>query len=200
MFSLRNQESVVADSPRVLLSRNYVMYDRWVSYSRFNSYFKYDTAYWETEEDERQYYNRNVLNFLVLKFNRKIEGTIGNNDIILFDANFKNLYNLGDPFRVAYVDVSDCYNDFCSRTFPVARIIECSSEPIPCFGLNEDGRWCKTLSITNNGYCDEHQDQSNEFEDVDVDRLLTLGELMNLPEFYSLRYMNLHVDREDDND
>jgi len=193
MSSLRNQESVVADAARVLLYQNYVMYDRWMSYRRFNAYYQ-DNDHWETDEDERQYYNKNVLNFLVLKFNRKENGSIGNYDVILLDTNFKNIYNLGDPIHIAHANINDYQNNFYDRRFPIVNIFECRPPRIDCLGIAEDGRWCDNLHSNTNGYCNEHQHQSHEFEDVDVDRLLTLGELMNLPEFQSLHNLPLHAD------
>ena len=204
MSALRTQESVLADVPRVLLYQNYVMYDRWMSYRRFNTYYD-DNEPWDSEEDERRYYNKNVLNFLVLKFNRKEDGSIGNYNVILLDSNFKNLYYLGDPIHIAHTNITDHQNNFYNRTFPIVNVFECRPPYTDCFGLTQDGEWCSTLHSNNNGYCNQHQDQSNEFEDVDLDRLLTLGELMNLPEFQSLHNLPLHADinydgEESDND
>ena len=193
MSALRNQESVLADAPCVLLYQNYVMYDRWMSYRRFNSYYD-DNEPWDSEEDERDYYNKNVLNFLVLKFCRKSNGTIGNYDVILLDSNFKNLYYMGDPIHIAHANINDHENNFYNRTFPIVKVFECRPSYIDCFGITQDGKWCSNLHSNNNGYCNQHQAQSNEFEDVDVDRLLTLGELMNLLEFQSLHNLPLHAD------
>ena len=193
MSSLRTQESVLADSPCVLLYQNYVMYDRWMSYRRFNSYYD-DNEPWDSEEDDRDYYNKNVLNFLVLKFNRKEDGSIGNYNVILLDSKFKNIYYLGDPIHIAHANITEHQNNFYNRTFPIVKVFECRPPCIDCFGLTQDGKWCSNLHSNNNGYCNQHQDQANEFEDVDVDRLLTLGELMNLLEFQSLHNLPLHAD------
>jgi len=199
MFSLCNQEYVLADTPNIMLYKNYVMYDRWMSYRRFNSYFETDDAPLESEDDERRYYNRNVLNFLVLKFNRKEDGSIGHYDIVLLDANRNMLYNLGNAIYIAHVELSEYHNDFYDDMFRVARIADCCPS-VCCLGINEDGKWCKNIIIYKNGYCINHHDQSKEFEDIDIDRLLTLGELMNLPEFEDIRDLPLYVNRNNEHE
>jgi len=184
MSSLRNQQSAVADAPRVLIYDNYIMYDRWMTYRRFNSYFKDDDNICDTEEAERKYYNKNVFNFLVLKFKRRADGTFGDNDLVLFDAKYSNIYILGNCFHDYKTDVVEEYNDFHNREIRSLRI-ESSSDPALCLHC-DDNRWCSCNS-NDNGYCNEHAEFEHEFDDIDLDRLLTVGELLGIAGFESLK-------------
>ena len=197
MSTFRDQQSVEADAPRVLLYKNYVMYDRWMSYKRFNSYYQDESKPWETDDDERQYYNKNLMNFLVLKFRMGENRYIGKYDVILLDANYQNIYILGDYVHVCETEVSDFDNEYFGTTFPVTRIVACRPPDIECLSINDDGIWCNNIHKNQNGYCDEHQHQSREFEDIDLDRLLTFGELLNLPEFSRLLNFNFHVESDE---
>jgi hypothetical protein len=183
MSSLRNQQSVVADAPRVLVYDNYIMYDRWMTYRRFNSYFKDDDHPYNSEEEEREYYNKNVFNFLVLKFKRRADGTLSDNDLVLFDAKYNNIYILGNCFHDYKTEVVEEQNDFHNREIRSLRI-ESSSDQALCLHCDEN-RWCSCNS-NDNGYCNEHAEFEHEFDDIDLDRLLTVGELLGIAGFESL--------------
>jgi hypothetical protein len=184
MSLFRNQQSVVADAPRVLVYDNYIMYDRWMTYRRFNSYFKDHDNPCESEDAERKYYNKNVFNFLVLKFRRRSDGTFGDNDLVLFDAKYNHIYILGNCFHDYKTDVVEEHNDFHNREIRSLRIDSSSNEAL-CLHCDENC-WCSCNS-NGNGYCNEHSELEDEFEDIDIDRLLTLGELLGIAGFESLK-------------
>ena len=198
MSIFRDQQSVEADVPRVLLYKNYVMYDRWMSYKRFNSYYQDEPRSWETDDDERQYYNKNLMNFLVLKYRKREDGTIGDYDFLLYDSNYKNIYILGDYIHICETDVlPHFYNEYLDLTFPIARIVASRPPEFYCLSIVDEWRWCDNIHKNENGYCDEHQHQSREFDDIDLDRLLTFGELLNLPDFSGLRNLNFHIESDE---
>lgn len=180
-MSIRNQRYIFAEVPKVLVYENYFLYDRWMSYGRFDSYFGDDINHFDSDESERQYYYRYVRNFLVLKVcfqdGENVEG-----NIVLFDARHYNLYILGNHIHTHKIRVNFEHNDHFDIRIPVATIVDTRPNSIGCLAV-VNGRWCMCEHKNENGYCDEHQEVSEELKDVDIDRLLTLGELSNLPEF-----------------
>lgn len=190
MTSIRNQQLIESDAPSVLLYENYVMYDRWMSYRRFNSYYQDIENHEESEqfeENERNYYNKNVMNFLVLKFYFGEDGIIGNNDVLLFDTKLKRLYYLGDYIHICVVKIEYYENIYIKRTIPIIKINQTRPEIYCLNGI------CENIHSNSNGYCNEHKDESHEFDDIDVDRLLTLGELLSLPKFSPLLNIDFHL-------
>jgi len=105
--SLRTQTYVEAEAPRVYIYDNYVMYDCYMPYKRFNR----DNCHcdFENARDEIQYYRNNYRHFLVLKFSRNT------NEVILYDHVRRYLYVLGNPFHTHEVDVVETWNDFYER-------------------------------------------------------------------------------------
>jgi hypothetical protein len=198
MSSFRDQKCVEVDVPRVLLYKNYVMYDRWMSYKRFNSYYQDNSQPWKSDDDERQYYNKNLMNFLVLKYRKRKDGSIGDYDFLLYDSNYKNIYILGDYIHIYETEVlADFYNEYFGVTFPITRIVATRPPDFYCISIVDEWAWCDNIHKNENGYCDEHQHQSREFEDIDLDRLLTFGELLNLPNFSVLRNLNFQIDSDE---
>ncbi len=195
IMSIRNQEIVYADAPRVELYDNFVMYDRFMYFARFDSYCDITTdTPWESDEHERKYFNRNVLNFLVLKFCKRapVGGDIDEN-ILLLDVKYKHIYWTKLPMYINVYQVDENnYNDFHDREISRIRITENSNVTSYCFGTI-NGMWCRCGHTNVNGYCNEHQNQASELDDIDMDRLLTLGELINVEDFRSIRDCNFKV-------
>ena len=114
----------------------------------------------------------------------------------MFDPNFQNIYFLGDYIHVCETEVNDDFNnDYLERTIRITRIVACRPPEINCLGIDGE-RWCCNTHSNDNGYCYKHQEQSREFEDIDLDRLLTLGELLNLPKFSSLLNLDFYKSEE----
>ena len=194
-MSIRNQEIVYADAPRVELYDNFVMYDRFMSFSRFDSYCDITTdTPWVSDEHEREYFNRNVLNFLVLKFCKRAPvGGEYDENILLLDVKYKHIYWTNLPMYVnAYQVDEGYYNDFHDREISRISITENSNVSSYCFGT-VNGMWCRSEHTNTNGYCNEHQNQVSELDDIDIDRLLTLGELINVENFIEMRDWNFKV-------
>lgn len=190
--SLRTQTYVEAEAPRVYIYDNYVMYDRYMPYKRFNR----DNCQcdFENVRDEIQYYRNNYRHFLVLKFSRNT------NEIILYDHVRQFLYVLGNPFHTHEVDVVETWNDFHERELWHLRI-QSTHKDAYCLNMI-NGNFCENRHENFNGYCDTCQENMIEFDDIDVDRLLTYTEWLNLPEFDDFPDTEFfdELDRYDDND
>ena len=196
MSSLREQKYLIADAPQVRVYENYITYDRFMPYNRFNSYFKlYSSDHvFKTQQEEIDYYNKNYKQFLVLKLCIRFMNHIEDN-IVLYDPNFQNLYYIGNPAPVHKVNVLLHHNDLFDATMPVAKIVASKSQS--CLAV-ENGMWCDHEHSNSNGYCDQHQHIANELDDVDLDRLLTLDELSRLSEFDFINYYMETYDNPDE--
>ena len=173
--SLRTQSYTFANAPRVLIYDNYIMYDRFMLYKRFNR----DNCQcdFNEPEDEIVYYRNNYRNFLVLKFSRTT------NEIILFDSVRQYLYTIGNPYHTHEVEVVNSWNEHHKRDMYHIRI---QSVHVDSYCLNlKDEYFCfnKQDMNINNGYCKDCQHNNAEFDDIDIDRLLTFNEFVSLPEF-----------------
>jgi hypothetical protein len=198
MSSLREQKYLIADAPQVKLYENYITYDRFMSYNRFNSYFKlysYGDVF-DTIQNEIDYYNKNYKQFLVLKLCIRFVDQIEDN-IVLYDPKFQNLYYIGTPVPVHKATVLLEHNDLSDTTMPVVKIVTSKSQS--CLAV-EDGMWCEHEHSNFNGYCDQHQHIANELDDVDLDKLLTLDEVSRLSEFDFINYYMEKYDNPDEED
>lgn len=190
--SLRNQTYAEANAPRVFIYDNYVMYDRFMSYKRFNR----DNCHceFEDERDEIQYYRNNYHHFLVLKFSRNT------NEMILFDHVRGFLYILDNPIHAYEVDVVNTWNEYHETDMWYIRV-QRSLKNAYCLNMI-NGNFCENRHNNFNGYCDTCQENAIEFDDIDVDRLLTYTEFLRLPEFSDFPDNTFfdELDRYEDND
>jgi hypothetical protein len=190
--SLRTQTYVNADAPRVLIYENYVMYDRLMKHDRFNR----DSCTCEFRDlrDEIQYYRNNYRHFLVLKFSRIT------NEIVLFDHVRCFLYNIENPIHTHEVDLMETWNEYHERNMWYLRVQKSLRNSYCLNTIN--GYFCDNKHNNFNGYCDTCQENVVEFDDIDVDRLLTYNEFISLPEFsdYPDNPFFDELDRYDDTD
>ena len=190
--SLRTQTYVEAEAPRVYIYDNYVMYDCFMPYKRFNR----DNCQcdFENARDEIQYYRDNYRHFLVLKFSRNT------NEVILYDHVRRFLYVLGNPFHTHEVDVVETWNEYHERGLWYLRV-QSTHKDAYCLNMI-NGNFCENKHENFNGYCDTCQENMIEFDDIDVDRLLTYTEWLNLPEFSDFPDNEFfdELDRYEDND
>ena len=187
--SIRTQTYTYADAPRVLLYDNYVMFDRFMNYRRFN---RTDCrCCFLSDQQEIRYYRNNYHNFLVLKFSRTT------NEIILFDTVHEYLYTIGNPIHTHEVSIHKTFSEWNEREIYHISIAATHDDAY-CLNM-QDGYFCPNKQDTdiNNGYCRDCQHNALEFDDIDVDRLLTYNEFVSLPEFAAYPYFD-NMDREDD--
>jgi len=160
----------LADTPKVQLYKNYVLYDRFMPYNRFRPSIKYnDDDDDKSEKAERNYYYNNYHNFLVVKFSKTI------NDLVLFDTVHNCLYISYHPlhsYAVQRIETGD---------YPYLEI-EYSLTDANCLNIIDD-QCCSNIHNNGNGYCDDCQYNSQELKKLNCDRFLTYSEFICLPEF-----------------
>ena len=170
-MSIVTQTHIESDVPSVLIYNNYVMYDRWMSYKRLN----------RTKDDfltQKEYYDKNYAYFLVLKYYKKDSGEIY---MILYDTECNRLYSNKSYIYTHNVKVEIEYNEFYKEYIPYITIINSNSE----WNIGKN-------SLT-------HKYLIEEFKDINIDRLLSFHEFLNLPEFESNFYPD-YKDYESDDD
>ena len=170
----------LADTPKVQIYKNYVLYDRFMPYDRFRMSIKFNQDPDDnSQEAEKEYYYNNYSKFLVVKFSRG-----SNFCVILFDTEYNCLYTLGNP-------ISD-YGVFVNRHDKHAYLNIKSTKPDSyCLNIIDD-LLCSNKHNNSNGYCDECQYNSQELEKLDCDRMLTYSEFICLPEFKDFYYLEFH--------
>lgn len=169
----------LADTPKVQIYKNYVLYDRFMPYNRFRPSIKYNENPDNSEEAEKQYYYNNYHNFLVVKFSRTTK------DVVLFDSTYYYLYLAGNPLSnqsVQRVETGD---------YPYLEITS-TVKDVCCLNIVDD-MGCTNIHNNGNGYCNDCQYNSQELKKLNCDRFLTYSEFICLPEFkdfYDLEFQD----------
>ncbi len=182
---LSSESFVVADTPKVKIYNNYVLYDRFMPYNRFRNSFIPNTKHTDDSDlAEKEHYDNNYHNFLVVKFCKKSK------DVVLFDSMFDNLYIYGYsvPQSHVYVDASG--------EFPRIKILDTIKDAC-CLNIFND-ECCPNIHNNGNGYCDACQYNSEELDQLNPDYFLTYSEFISLPEFKD--FYDLEFNNDDNND
>ena len=175
----------LADTPKVQIYKNYVLYDRFMPYNRFRPSIKYNEDPDDnSEEAEKKYYYNNYHNFLVVKFSRTTK------DIVLFDTAYYYLYLAGDHSNTNSVQRIE------TGDYPYLEITS-TAKDVCCLNIIDD-QGCTNIHNNGNGYCEDCQYNSQELKKLNCDRFLTYSEFICLPEFKEFYEFEFNQDEEED--